>query len=73
MECNVSCFANNDSEFEAIGTFHEMLENGLYPNELIFWSLPIKTLQKQLLKVDEQWPIEPTNGKDSGRMSAWYI
>jgi pentatricopeptide repeat protein len=32
----VSCFANNDLEFEAIGTFFEMLENGFYPNEYCF-------------------------------------
>jgi pentatricopeptide repeat protein len=32
----VSCFANNDMEFEAIGTFLEMLENGFYPNEYCF-------------------------------------
>ncbi|GMY07474.1 pentatricopeptide repeat-containing protein At3g49170, chloroplastic-like [Fagus crenata] len=29
----VSCFANNDLEYEAIVTFLDMLENGLYPNE----------------------------------------
>ncbi|KAG7955699.1 hypothetical protein I3843_11G085900 [Carya illinoinensis] len=32
----VSCFANNDMEFEAIGTFLEMLENGFHPNEYCF-------------------------------------
>jgi pentatricopeptide repeat protein len=32
----VSCFANNDSEFEANGTFLEMLENGFYLNEYCF-------------------------------------
>ncbi|GMY07449.1 pentatricopeptide repeat-containing protein At3g49170, chloroplastic-like [Fagus crenata] len=32
----VSCFANNDLEYEAIVTFLDMLENGLYPNEYCF-------------------------------------
>jgi pentatricopeptide repeat protein len=32
----VSCFANIDLEFEAIGIFLEMLENGFYPNECCF-------------------------------------
>jgi len=32
----VLCFGNIDLEFEAIGTFLEMLENGFYPNECCF-------------------------------------
>lgn len=32
----VSCFANNDMEFEAILTFLDMLEIGFYPNEYCF-------------------------------------
>ncbi|KAF3432850.1 hypothetical protein FNV43_RR23952 [Rhamnella rubrinervis] len=35
----VSCFANNDMEYEAIGTFVNMLENGFYPNEYCFAAL----------------------------------
>jgi pentatricopeptide repeat protein len=32
----VSCFANNDMEFEATGAFLEKLENGFHPNEYCF-------------------------------------
>ncbi|KAF7836475.1 pentatricopeptide repeat-containing protein [Senna tora] len=32
----ISCFANNNMEFDALVTFLDMLENGLYPNEYCF-------------------------------------
>ncbi|KAI4295334.1 hypothetical protein L6164_035390 [Bauhinia variegata] len=32
----ISCFANNNMEFEALVTFLDMLENGHYPNEYCF-------------------------------------
>lgn len=32
----ISCFANNNLEFDAIVMFLDMLENGLYPNEYCF-------------------------------------
>ncbi|PON72117.1 DYW domain containing protein [Parasponia andersonii] len=32
----VSCFANNDMEYEAILAFVDMVENGFYPNEYCF-------------------------------------
>jgi pentatricopeptide repeat protein len=35
----VSCFANNDMEFEAIGTFLEMLDNGFYLNDYCFTAM----------------------------------
>jgi pentatricopeptide repeat protein len=40
----VSCFANNDLGFEAIGTFLEMLENGFFPNEYCFAAVRMQTI-----------------------------